>query len=70
MQKKDLSMLHLSLGSFIRSEFGLCAGNNELMESCRSISEKDNLHEDDASPVIIKELWKRLKKVPDLKVVK
>ena len=70
MKEKDLSTLHLHLGSFIRNEFGLWSENNELMESCQYISGEEDLHDDDASKLIIEELWKRLQKMPDLKMVK
>ena len=70
MQGDGLSGLHISIGRYIRNEFGLWSGNNELMESCCSVSGADELHEDDASAVIITELWKQLQKMPDLKIVK
>jgi len=70
MQGDGLSGLHISIGRYIRNEFGLWSGNNELMESCCSVSGVDELHEDDASAVIITELWRRLQKMPDLKIVK
>jgi len=70
MQEDDLTGLHISLGVYIRNEFGLWSGNNELMESCRSVSGVDELHEDSASAVIISELWRQLQKMPDLKIVK
>jgi len=70
MQEDDLTGLHISLGTHIRNEFGLWLRNNELMESCCSVSGVDELHEDDASAVIISELWRQLQKMPDLKIVK
>ena len=57
MQENDLIGLHISLGTHIRNEFGLWSGNNGLMESCRSVSGADELYKDDASGVIITELW-------------
>ena len=70
MKENDLSELHLSLGTHVRNEYGLWSGNNELMESCCSASGVDELHEDDASTVIISELWRQLQNMPDLKIVK
>ncbi|MCX6013241.1 MAG: hypothetical protein NTV30_07520, partial [Chloroflexi bacterium] len=32
--EKDIHLLHFTLGSFIRTNFGLWEGNWELMESC------------------------------------
>ena len=69
MQEDDLNGLHISLGAYIRNEFGLWSENNELMESCCSVSGADELHVD-ASAVIITELWRQLQKMPDLKIVK
>lgn len=33
--EKDLIMYHFSLGMWIRNEFGLWQGNDELLKSCR-----------------------------------
>ena len=58
--EKDLIMYHFSLGMWIRNEFGLWQGNDELLKSCRK---KDPLiHPDDVSSIIIEELWKKLNK--------
>ncbi|TRZ48892.1 hypothetical protein D4S03_09090 [bacterium] len=61
MKEEDIAGLHFSLGSAIRNEFGLWTGNEALMESCRKTSGDPHLHIDDASMVIIKALWKRIK---------
>ena len=61
MSEEGLTDLHFSLAHYIRNEFGLWTGNEALMESCRSISGNRNLHVDDASMVIVKVLWERLK---------
>ena len=70
LEEPELSYLNISLGSHIRYPFGLWCGNDELMESCRSVSGEKNLHEDDSSIFIIKELWKKLRKTYGLRVVK
>jgi hypothetical protein len=62
MDEVDLTDLHLSLGHDIRDDFGLWAGNEALMESCRIMAGKQDLHVDDASMVIIKALWEKVKK--------
>jgi len=69
-KEEDLVYLHLSLGEYIRSKFGLRSGNKELMESCCSVSGKKGLHEDEASDLIIKEFWKTLQETHVLRVVK
>jgi len=70
MEENDLIELHLSsLGIFIRSELGLWSGNKALMESCQEASGITDLHEDDASAVIIESLWKELRKTHLIRAV-
>jgi len=54
MEQKDLTDLHFSLGMYIRNNFGLWQGNRALLADC------GNVHEDDASGVIIQALWRAL----------
>ena len=54
--------LRLSLGPDIRDDFGLWARNEALLQSCRELSGNKDFHVDDASMVIIKALWKKVKK--------
>ena len=61
LEEDELSHLNISLGSHIRYHFGLWCDNDELIESCRSVSGEDTLHEDDTSVFIIKELWQGLR---------
>ena len=61
MKEDDLTDLHFSLGNYIRNISGLWTGNEALMESCRIVSRNQNLHVDDASMVIVTELWKKVK---------
>ncbi len=60
MAETDLINLHISLGLYIRNEFNPW-GNPEMMNACRLFAGDNFLHEDSASTLIIKELWKRLK---------
>lgn len=54
MGENDLIDLHFSLGMAIRNAFGLHDANSKLFQAC-------NVRDpDDASEVIIKELWKKL----------
>jgi len=69
-KKEDLVYLHLSLGEYIRSRFELRSGNKELMKSCCSVSGKREIHEDEASELIMKEFWKKLQETHVLRVVK
>jgi hypothetical protein len=50
-----LSSLHLSLGNYIRNEFGLWGNNEELLKACCPDISLRNA--DDASVVIIEALW-------------
>jgi len=70
MTQEDLPGLHFSLGLGIRNEFGLWAGNKDLLESCASLVGKEIIHPDDASALIMKELWKKLHETYVLRVVK
>ena len=69
MQRDNLTDLHFSLGRFIRNEFNLLADNEKLMDSCRLLSGKQDLHPDDASSVIIESLWETLQDTHALRVV-
>lgn len=69
MTEEDLTNFHFSLGHHIRNEFGLWSGNDALLESCRIIAGRQYLHVDDASSVIIKALWLRLKQEDRLNII-
>jgi hypothetical protein len=70
MAEVELSTLHTTLGEYIRNEYGLWSGNNDLLTSCCFIAKKDKVSEDEASSVIVRELWKRLRETHKLRVVK
>ena len=70
MKEDELNRLHTPLGNYIRDYFRLSLENRALMESCRSISGDNDIHDDNASSVIIHELWKKLKETHALRVVK
>ena len=67
MNEEDLIDAHVALGYQIRHEFGLWAGNDALLGSCRILSGDRNLHVDDASMFIVKALWERVKESNILK---
>ena len=56
--EEDLAMLHMTLGNYIRNEFGLWRNNMELLRGC--LPERGEQNPDDASSIIIKSLWKIL----------
>jgi len=70
MAEVELSLLHATVGEYIRNEFGLWTGNKDLMTSCCFFAKRDKVSEDDASSIIIRELWKRLRVTHKLRVVK
>jgi hypothetical protein len=62
MSEEELIDLQFSVGEYIRKEFRL-EENHDLMESCRLVSEVDEIHIGHASYTIIMQLWKSLQKV-------
>lgn len=54
----QLAMLHATLGTTIRDEFGLWSGNTALLKACGSAT----MHPDDASMVIIKAARRELRR--------
>jgi len=69
MEESELNTLDYNLGKYIRHQFGLCSGNNDLMKSCCSIAGRIDVDNDEASSIIITELWKRLKDTHKLRIV-
>ena len=69
MEETDLVKLHFSLGIHIRNKY-LYPQNDKLLQSCRQKALDKYLHWDQASMVIIKELWRRLRKSHKLRIVK
>ncbi|MBF0118993.1 MAG: putative molybdenum carrier protein [Desulfobacterales bacterium] len=70
MTEYELHNISLSLAIYIRNEFKLWDGNESLLESCREVSGDPDLDEEEASILIIKGIWEKLKKSHPLKVVK
>ncbi len=70
MAEIELSVLHTTLGEYIRNGFGLWTGNEDLLTSCRFIAKRDKVSDDEASSIIIRELWKHLKDSHKLRIVK
>jgi hypothetical protein len=70
LDQEELVYLHPSLSEYVRNKFGLWFRNNSLLESCLLFVDEDEVNEDDAPAIIIKELWKKLRKSHALRVVK
>jgi hypothetical protein len=63
---EDLIMLHHGYGMYIRNRFRLWGGNKDLLFACDPIEK----HPDNASGVIINNLWKRVREYSDSSLVR
>lgn len=70
MPEAELIYIHLTLGNYIRNKFGLYSGNDALMQACREILGKNKIQEDEASFIIIRDLWQKLRSTHSLRIVK
>jgi hypothetical protein len=68
--EEKLSLLYPTLGKYIRETYGLWTVTKALIQSCSSLSDKENLHPDDASAIIIRELWKALRRTRVMRAIK
>lgn len=64
------SSVYLALAKTIRREFGLHSGNEPLLASCSNLLGKKYDKYEDPAMVIIKELWKKIKRSHTLHRVK
>jgi len=69
MDGEALSSLFFTLGQYIIEQFGLMGGNDELMESCRSYSDDNDINTEVASEIILNALWERLRQTYRLRLV-
>jgi hypothetical protein len=60
MQEEDLINLHFGLGMAIRNAFGLHEQGSKLLASCNNNELYNSIHPDNASEVIIRQLWNKL----------
>ncbi len=70
MDKLDLDVLNMTIGPYIRDEFGLFEGNKQLLESCRILSGRNQLHMDVVPLIITRLLWAGLRRTHSVRVVK
>jgi len=70
LAEDELDTLDDSLGVYIWNTFGFWSDNQELLDSCHKYAKDEILLQDRAVAIIIRELWKRLKKTHKLKIVK
>ena len=71
LDENEFRVLELTLGKYIRHRLDQMdvAVNQKLMEDCLEKSGK-SLNDVDAATVILKEIWKRLRKTHKLRAVK
>ncbi len=70
MAEVELSSMHGNLGEYLQKEFGLWSENSDLLTSCGFFAKRDKVTANEASSIIIRELWKRLRASHKLRVVK
>jgi len=70
MAETEIGTLNPNLGEYIRNEFELCHDNKDLLTSCCFLIKSNDVHVDEASSIIIRELWKRLRKTHKLRIIK
>lgn len=64
------STVYLAMAKIIRKEFGLYDGNTLLLKSCCSYLGREYDPYEDPAMVIVKELWKKIRKTYTLRLVK
>lgn len=69
MSESDLIKFHMSYGGYIRNEFRLW-GNDSLLTFCKAYAGVNDINPEQASYIIVKELWERLQNANVLKVIK
>jgi hypothetical protein len=70
MTERETEALYPRLEKYIRVNFGLISGNEDLMRSCSFELDVRNPDDKDAVEIIIKELWRMLRETHRLKIVK
>jgi hypothetical protein len=69
MKENDLLSLDPPLGRILRGRIRLWLGSNALLESCRRLTDKDRIEGYEASTVIIRHLWEKLKATHSIRTV-
>ena len=66
----ELAIVNVTLGKYIRENFGIWTGNVELLESCRKYSGQKDLTVENISMIVIQAFWEKLKETHRLRVIK
>jgi len=70
MDLNNLASVHFELDVYFKNAFGVWHGNKELLTDCRVTSGEPIRDEDEATFVILRALWEKLRGTHTLKVVK
>ena len=70
LDENELFRIQGTLGEYIQNRFGLPFDNNALMTSCRNFAGREDMSEKQAAALIIRELWKTLRKTHILRRIK
>lgn len=70
MQPDELGQLRKRLGEFVKSKYGLYAGNDALMKSCAQVGQLTQPLAEEACAVILRSLWVDLRKTHKLRIVR
>lgn len=69
MSESDLIKFHMAYGATIRNEFRLW-GNDALLTFCKTYAGVNDISPEQASYIIVKELWERLQSANVLRIIK
>lgn len=69
MEPFELDELHPTLGVYIKETFGLLSGNHKLTRDCMQRIQTDAMLPDEATAIIIKELWNKLQLTHKLRII-
>ena len=70
MEDDELGNLHVTLGSWIRDNFGLWGGNDKFLKSAEAWTGRQISSADEASAAVIRALAQRLRRTHRLLVIK
>ena len=70
MDKSALPVLYSAFVTELREQYGFVTGNEDLMESCRTVSGNENFDMSNGPVLIIDLMWVRLRKTHAMRAVK
>ncbi len=70
MDLNNLANVHFELHMYFKNAFGVWHGNKELLADCRATSGEAIRNEDEATFVILKSLWEKLRRTHIIRLAK